>query len=136
MAKQEYHKEETIKALNKIAVKYGVQMAKTIEKIIRCETAHLTSKQWQLCKCAGMEMGKWSNLDEHKFTLLQMNDNHLQGEKKLRTFIVWNDVYDFCEYLAEYINRHNGNFARWNSLNLERQESYRKKVLSVKNRLI
>lgn len=135
--KPTYHIDETIKALNKIAGKYGVQMAKTIEKMLRCETAHFTSKQWQLTKSAGMELGKWKDIDQNKFTTIQMKDNHITDPTKImRTFIVWNDVYDFCEYLAEYINRYNGVFERWNSLNNEKQQAYRKKVLEIKNHYI
>ena len=83
-----------------------------------------------------MEMGAWKGIDESKFSTFQMKDNHLTGEKQMRTFIKWNSVLDFCLYLSDYIDRYNGNYARWNTMNLERQESYRVKVNSIKARIV
>jgi len=63
-------------------------------------------------------------------------DNHLKGEKQMRTFIKWNNVYDFCVYLSDYIDRHKGNYARWNAISKERQVAYQIKVDKIKNRFI
>lgn len=114
----------------------GVERARLIEKILRLETAHFRSKQYQLSGSAGMEAGNWKDLDPKSYTTFQMNDNHLTGEKKLRTFIKWNNVLDFCIYLSDYIDRHGGNYARWNSTNPERQDKYINKVNSIKARFV
>jgi len=110
----------------------GTEKAQLIEKILRLETNHFRSKQYAISGSAGMEMGAWKGIDESKFSTFQMKDNHLTGEKQMRTFIKWNSVLDFCLYLSNYIDRYNGNYARWNSMNLERQEAYRVKVNSIK----
>jgi hypothetical protein len=114
----------------------GTEKAQLIEKILRLETNHFRSKQYAISGSAGMEMGAWKGIDESKFSTFQMKDNHLTGEKQMRTFIKWNSVLDFCLYLSDYIDRYNGNYARWNSMNLERQESYRVKVNSIKARIV
>lgn len=123
-------------AILKIQELKGTERARLIEKILRLETGHFKSKQYQLCRSAGMEKGKWQNLDESKLEYIQMNDNHLTGAEKLRTFIKWNSVYDFCIYLSDYIDRHKGNYARWNSTNIDRQLAYVEKIKKIKARFV
>lgn len=127
------HAKEAILKLEKLK---GRDRARLVERLLRLETAHFKSKQYQLTGSAGMEYGKWENLDEDSFEKIQMKDNHLKGEKQMRTFIKWKSVYDFCIYLSDYIDRHNGNYARWNSLNPERQKNYIKKADAIKNRFV
>src|SRR3990172_8354474 len=119
-------------AILSIANRYGVDMAKTIEKMMRLETAHFTSLQYRKTGSEGMEDGKWSNLP-YPMDSIPMDDTHKDG---LERFIVWKSVTDFATYLAEYINRHNGNFARWNSLNPLAQIEYRSRVNSVIPRFV
>jgi hypothetical protein len=114
----------------------GTEKAQLIEKILRLETNHFRSKQYAISGSAGMEMGAWQGIDETKFSTFQMKDNHLTGEKQMRTFIKWNSVLDFCLYLSDYIDRYKGNYARWNSMNTERQEAYRIKINSIKARIV
>lgn len=123
-------------ALIKLAELKGKERAQLIEKILRLETNHFRSKQYALTGSAGMEDGKWSGIKQGTYSTIQMNDNHLTGEKRLRTFIKWNNVLDACIYLSDYIDRYGGNYARWNSLNPDRQEMYRGKVQSIRNRTI
>lgn len=123
-------------ALKEVERLKGKDRAKLIEKILRLETNHFRSKQYALSGSAGMEMGAWSNLDESKFTTFQMRDNHLTGAKQMRTFIKWNSVLDFCLYLSDYIDRHKGNYARWNTTDPDRQAKYMMKVQTIRNRFI
>lgn len=123
-------------ALKEIERLKGKDRAKLIEKILRLETNHFRSKQYAMSGSAGMEMGAWANLDESKFTTFQMRDNHLTGAKQMRTFIKWNSVLDFCLYLSDYIDRHKGNYARWNTTDPDRQAKYMMKVQSIRNRFI
>ena len=80
-----------------------------------------------------MEDGKWFNLPAGSYSTYQMRDN-LTGY--LATFIKWNSVLSFLEYLNDYIDRYNGNWARLNSTNESKQAEYRKRVNAVKNRTI
>lgn len=115
--------------------------AKLLEKMLRLETAHFKSKQYQLTGSAGMEDGAWGAKVKPYFPngykTITMNDNHpeLRGKKAVQ-FIVWSDTGAFLQFLSDYIDRHDGNYARWNSLDTARQEAYRKEVNSIKNRII
>ena len=125
--------EEALRQLEKIK---GRERARLIERMFRLETAHFKSGQYKLSGSAGMEMGNWQGIDESKFSTFQMKDNHLTGDKQMRTFIKWNSVLDFCLYLSDYIDRYDGNFARWNSRDSARQEMYRFRVSQIKNRTV
>lgn len=113
--------------------------AQLLERMLRLETAHFKSKQYQLTGSAGMEDGKW-NLKAYfpnGYKTVTMNDNHpAERGQTVVKFIVWDSVDNFLHFLNDYIDRNNGNFARWNSLNLDRQLKYRAEVNSVKNRFV
>lgn len=113
--------------------------AQLLERMLRLETAHFKSKQYQLTGSAGMEDGKW-NLKTYfpnGYKTVTMNDNHpAERGQTVVKFIVWDNVGNFLQFLSDYIDRNNGNFARWNSLNLDRQLKYKAEVNSVKNRFV
>jgi len=123
-------------ALLEIQKLKGTERAKLLERMMRLETNHFKSKQYTISGSAGMEMGAWQGIDETKFTTFLMKDNHLTGAKQMRTFIKWNSVLDFLLYLSDYIDRHKGNYARWNSMMPERQQAYKLKLDSIINRTI
>jgi hypothetical protein len=120
-------------ALLKIRETVGKERAQLLERILRWETNHFKSKQYQQGGSAGMEDGKWFNLPANTYTTFPMRDNLT---KEMRNFIKWNSVFDFLKYLNAYIDRYNGNYARWNTLNEEGQIKYRRDVNSVRNRTI
>lgn len=130
--KKEFTPEDAENALLTMAGKYNKQRAQILEKILRHETAHFKSGQYKKGGSAGMEAGKWQDLPKNLSTY-QMRDN-LKGY--MATFIKWGSVLQFLEYLNKYIDRYNGNWARWNSTNEDRQNEYRKRVLSVTNKTI
>jgi hypothetical protein len=113
--------ENAIKAVKDLK---GIDRARLIEKMLRLETRHFKSKQFKLSGSAGMEDGKWKGLNPNSYTTFKMNDNHLTGALRERTFIKWNNVLDFCLYLSDYIDRYDGNFGRWNSIISEKQNKY------------
>lgn len=117
-------------AVLKVAEKHGTGLAQVVEKIYRAETKHFKSTQFQLTGSAGMESGKWFGLPSN-VTTKDFIDNH-DGHNG--HFIVWQSCDDFAEYLAQYILRHEGNYACWNSLNPAIQDHYRVLIESVKAR--
>lgn len=124
------------RALEQIAVLKGKERAQLIERIWRWETNHFKSLQFKLTGSAGMEAGKWKDLPSG-LSIITMNDNHPEKVKEVqRKFIVWNDCFAFCMYLSNYIDRNDGNFARWNSTSETKQQIYAKCIASVKNRFI
>jgi hypothetical protein len=130
---KEFTPSDASNALLKIRSSVGKERAQLLEKILRLETAHFASKQYKVGGSAGMEDGKWYNLPQGSYTTYQMRDN-LTGE--MRPFIKWNSVFDFLEYLNNYIDRYNGNYARWNTTNESGQIAYRQKVNSIRNRTV
>jgi hypothetical protein len=117
-----------------VADKYGVDMARTIEKMMRLETAHFTSLQYKKTGSAGMEIGKWANIPKGSTNgFIEMNDTQKPGLEK---FIVWKSVDDFVDYLAKYIQRYNGNYLRWNAIDPVLQTQYEMKLKGVKARFV
>lgn len=115
--------------------------AQLLEKIMRDETAHFKSAQYALTGSAGMEDGAWGEKVKKYFPngykTATLNDNHpeLRGKKACQ-FIVWTNVGLFLQFLSDYIDRHDGNYACWNSLDPKRQAAYKAAVSSVKNRFV
>lgn len=120
---------EAKEALLKVSAVYGKDMAADIERIMRLETAHFTSSQYQKTGTAGLTKGKWTGLPANLPTI----DFTVNG--KVWSYYVWN-VSDFAIFLAKYIVRNNGNWARWYSTKPVSQEEYRKKVSAITNRFI
>ncbi len=116
-------------AIQAVEKKFGKTMAQTVEKMMRLETSNFKSKQYIQTGSAGMEAGKWSNIPtgatNGTIDFRDAHDNHIGH------FIVWNSVTDFAMYLANYIIRHNYNFANWNTTNKANQLVYEKSVNSI-----
>lgn len=131
-----YTENDAKDALLKFEAIKGRDRARKIEQIWRWETGHFKSDQFKLTGTAGMELGNWSNLDESKMRTIKMNDNHLTGAKKSRTFLVWDNLLDFLLYLSDYIDRHDGNIGRWNSTDPGKQAKYINKIDTITPRFI
>ena len=125
--------DDAYRAIIRLAKTKGKKRAALIERIMREETAHFTSEQYKKTGSAGMEYGKWSNLPNSVIGKVKMRDNKT---KILKTFIVWNNVYDFCIYLSDYIDRYDGDWGRWNSTNPAVKYNYKVRVNKVRNRWI
>jgi hypothetical protein len=129
--KKSFTETDATNGLLKISKEVGKERAQLLERILRLETAHFTSSQYKQTGSAGMEEGKWKNLPS--YTTIPFKDNQ---DGHIGKFIVWGSVYDFLNYLNDYIDRYNGNFARWNTTDQEKQNEYISKVNSIKNRTI
>ena len=127
-------------ALQRIAKEKGKDRAVLLEKMLRHETSHFTSKQYLATGSAGMEDGAWGKVVRPYFPngyrTVFFKDNHpeARGTSKPLPFIVWNSVYNFCRFLSDYIDRYGGNYARWNSTSTARQATYRQLVNAVRSR--
>jgi hypothetical protein len=119
-------------AILRLAKSKGIDRAALIERMFRHETGHFTSGQYKKTGSAGMEVGKWPGIPNN-ISFVTMRDNH---DNRMAKFIVWNDVYDFCIYLSDYIDRHGGNWSRWNSTKVSTQKAYINKVAKVRSRWI
>lgn len=124
------------KAILAIKAKYGVEMARTVEKIMRLETAHFKSGQYKKTGSAGMEVGKWKDLPKELISTQTVKMEDADKSDGIDEFIVWKSPTSFAIYLAEYIKRYNGNWARWNTTNAEKQRKYAAIVNSIKTKFV
>jgi len=134
MNKKQFTEQDGKDAILQIQKEYGTDTAKLIEKMMRLETAHFKSGQYKLTGSAGMEQGKWQDIPTGATDgYIEIKDNQ---DGHLGKFIVWHSVTDFARYLAEYIKRHDNNYARWNSTKEPLQAEYRKRVNEIKSRFV
>lgn len=143
-------------ALKVIYDKYGKDMAIIIERMYRDETRHFKSGQYKACGTGGMEVfgsapyygwdknffetnpefqpiGIWSAY-ENKGMSGQGGNQQVTDRKK--EFVVLPSVLAGMEYKAFYINKHNGNWARWHSTKASNQQTYKKHIESIKPRFV
>lgn len=128
--------EDGKQAILHIKAKYGVAMAQIIERMFRWETRHFKSGQFVNTGSAGMEIGKWSNLPKDKIESYVYKANDADLSDGIDSFIVWKHPKYAAEYLAEYIKRNGGNWARWNTTNPEKQKLYASKVNTIKTQFV
>lgn len=125
----DFTEEDAKKAILELA-KTNPTNAKIIERMYRLETAHFTSGQYKRTGTAGMHDGQWQGLDTSKLEKITMSD----AGKPTNFLVIPPNV--FVPYLNSYIERYNGNYAKWNSTNETKQTAYRTKVNQIKNRFI
>jgi len=116
--------------------KYGVDMARTIEKMFRWETRHFKSGQYVKTGSAGMEVGKWSYINKSEIEPYTVKMEDSDKSDGIDEFIVWKHPKFAAFYLADYILRHKGNWARWNTTNEQKQQVYRDKVNTIKPKFV
>jgi hypothetical protein len=139
------------KALKIIYDKYGKDMAVIIERMYRDETAHFSSGQYKACGTGGMEsfgnapyygwdhfffeeypeykpLGLWNAFENKGMSGLGGNQ---QVTDKKKSFVILPSVIAGMEYKAFYINKYNGNWARWTSTNSSVQETYKKYISTI-----
>jgi len=115
--------------------KYGVDMARLVEKMFRWETGHFKSGAYKVTGTAGMTKGNWGAGVPTDTINFKTNPALDSGGRSNIDFILWNPK-DFALYLASYIKRHNGNYGRWFSTIPEKQTSYANKVQTIKAKFV
>lgn len=135
---------------------YGREMAETVESMYRIETNHFKSKQYILSGTPGMEKhgaepyyGWGSDFFEthpqySPVGVVGMNEgaglSTIGGTAQLKNrekiFVKLPSVEAGMMYLASYINKYDGNYARWYSTDTKQQAIYRKQVSSVTPRIV
>lgn len=138
-------------AIKKIYDTHGKDMAIIIERMYRDETAHFSSLQYKRCGTGGMESfgsapyygwdssfftqnpsytptGTWSAY-ENKGMSGQGGNTQVTDRKKV--FVVLPSVLAGMEYKVFYINKHNGNWARWHSTDATAQTTYKEYIEKI-----
>jgi len=139
----------TIAGLSWVIDNYGREYAEQIEKVLRWETAHFTSKQWLQGNTAGMEATSlnfpfgWSSLQEFvntygldpgDFSTYTMVENNTGITKR---FIKFPDVYTFIVFLAWFIKtKRNGRIGNWYSLDENSATRYENSLQGVRSRYV
>lgn len=138
-------------ALTKVAAVYGKAVAQQIEKVMRLETAHFTSKQYKLTGTGGMEAhgsapfyGWYSPffIANPAYAPIGTTDM-LEGKgasqiggnaqsTKPKVFVILPSVEAGMMFMADYAKRNaaNGGILRWYSTNAAAQQIY---ATSLKN---
>ncbi|APC16882.1 hypothetical protein BLL42_14495 [Pseudomonas frederiksbergensis] len=143
-------------AIKVIYEKYGKEMAIIIERMYRDETAHFESGQYANCGTGGMEafggppyygwdgaifeahpeytpVGTWSAF-ENKGMSGQGGNQQVTDKKKV--FVVLPSVLAGMEYKAAYINKYDGNWARWHSKETSVQNVYKTHIQAIRARFV
>ncbi|BAM32814.1 lipase family protein [Helicobacter cinaedi CCUG 18818 = ATCC BAA-847] len=151
-----YTLDDAKEALKIVYNKYGEEMARIIEKMYRSETAHFSSGQYKHTGTGGMEVfgnapyygwdskffeqnpnykptGVWSAFEGKG---LSEQGGNAQVKDRKNQFVVMPSVLAGMEYKAYYINKHNGNWARWHSTQTQAQEAYKKAIEQIKARIV
>lgn len=139
----------TIAGLSWVLDNYGRAYAEQIEKVLRWETAHFTSKQWLQGFTAGMEATNtsfpfgWSSLQEFTtnfglnagdFSTYTMVENNTGITKR---FIKFPDPYTFVVFLAWFIkNKRNGRIGNWYSLDENSAARYENSIQGVRSKYV
>ena len=125
-----FTEKDAANGIKEVSKRYGQKMAKIVEQVLRLETANFQSAQFKHTGSAGMEAGSWGKYIPKSATdgIYKAKDN---STGVIKNFIVWRSCTDFCIFLAEYINRHNGNYANWNSTEPAKQQAYRTAVEKI-----
>ena len=147
-------------ALMKIYDIYGLEMAKTIEMMYRWECSHFTSGQYKHCGAPRMEVsgdkpapnygwdgslykthpeytpvGLWESF-ENKGMSGQGGNKQVTDKKK--KYIKFSSVEAGMMYIANFIQRHNGNVGRWHALDdhPDVQRNYEKNIKTCIPRIV
>jgi hypothetical protein len=143
-------------ALRAIYEKYGKDMAIIIERMYRSETAHFKSLQYKKIGTGGMESfgyPPYYGWDKEFFLLnpnytpigtthlfenvgLSKQGGNAQIKDRPKEFIIFPSVLAAMEYLVFYINKYNGNYARWHSTNSAVQEAYKNILNKIIPRIV
>lgn len=123
-------------AIKAVQIAYGDDMARLVEKMFRHETKHFKSTQYKLTGTPGLVKGKWPSPVPTSPTIkMKVNPALEAGGRSELEFIVWTPK-ECALFLAAYIKRYNGNFARWFSTNEAKQKKYAEAVNKIKAKFV
>lgn len=145
--------EDARAALTKVAQTYGIDTARELEKVARLETAHFTSRQYQLTGTGGMEVhgnapyyGWYAPffLKNPSYTPIGTTDL-LEGaglsvsggtaqSKSPKVFVIMPSPEAWFMFLADYRQRYanEGGIARWYTTDAAKQALYRNSLAGIR----
>lgn len=145
--------EDARAALTKVAQTYGKDTARELEKVARLETAHFTSRQYQLTGTGGMEVhgsapyyGWYAPffIKNPAYTpigttaLLEGKGLSVQGgtaqNQNKKEFVIMPSTEAWFMFLADYRERYKneGGIARWYTTDTTKQQLYRNSLAGIR----
>ena len=147
-----FDEDDARNALKVIYDKYGKEIAIIVERMYRAETRHFSSEQYKYGGTPGMEVhgsapyygwdsslfiesptGTWSAYENKG---LSGSGGNAQEKNKKKVFVCVSSVLVGMTYVAEYIQKYNGNYARWFSKDEDKQAVYRNELSKIKVRIV
>jgi RHS repeat-associated protein len=141
--------EEGLKVVNE---NFGKEMARNVERMYRMETSHFTSAQYRHTGTGGMEVHGpppyygWtpSYFTQPPVGVYSIFENkglsgvggNAQVTNRPKQFVIMPSVVAAMMFKANYIQGHDGNYARWFSTNPQTQEIYRKKIQAITPKIV
>lgn len=139
-------------ALRVIYDTYGKDIAIIVEKMYRGETTHFKSQQYKYGGTPGMEVhgpSPYYGWDSNLFTEAPIGTwsayegkglsgvgGNAQVTKSKKVFVCVSSVLVGMNYVAKYIKKHNGNYARWFSTDASKQAVYREHMGEIKAKIV
>ena len=150
--KKTFSESDAKDALIKIFQEHGKDIAVIVEKMYRAETRHFDSEQYKYCGTPGMEAhgsppyygwdsqlfispptGIWSAYENAG---LSKQGGNAQVTNSKKRFVCVDSVLVGMTYLARYIKKYHGNYARWYSTDAKAQQIYRDKLSQIRARIV
>lgn len=130
-------------ALKAVRDKYGVEIARNVERIYRLESGGLSNLLLQRTNAPGMQAVKtswpfgWSKRGTNAgmfAPVVRMRENNPQtGQPQGNTipFVAFKRIGDAVEYVAHFLSDYDNNAGRWKSTDAAQQLRYRNALLSM-----
>lgn len=152
-----FTEQDALQALSRVKNLYGVDMARSIEKVARLETNHFKSLQYKTTGTGGMEAhgaapyyGWYSPffIKNPEYTPIGTTDMlENEGASKIggnaqsnkpKAFVIMPSVEAWMMFLADYAIRYknNGGILRWYSTNKDSQNLYASTLAKINTPLI
>ncbi|MBP2615256.1 hypothetical protein [Chryseobacterium jejuense] len=150
---KEFDIEDAKEALKYIHDNFGRERAIVIEKMYRLETSHFTSLQYKETGTPGMEAHGESPYYGWDSKFWESNPEYIpmgltgikegkgigynkQDTKNNKQFIIFPSVKAGMLYLNAYIDRYNGNYARWYSTSEVGQKKYIETLKGIRPQIV
>lgn len=131
---------------------FGKEMASNVERMYRMETNHFKSSQYRHTGTGGMEVHGpapyygWtpSYFTQPPVGIYSIYENkglsgiggNAQVTSRRKQFVIMPSVGAAMMFKANYIQGHDGNYARWFSTNPQAQALYRTKIQSITPKIV
>ena len=115
---------------------YAKEVVEKVEKVYRLETANFSSGQYRDSLSPGQVYSVDNDIlpwNLNGYGVIGFSKGFTVGGKVYR-YVAYENLYEAMRFLADYINRWNGNESRWFSTVPSQQANYRDKLNKISTR--